>query len=103
MSSDFVVFTCTDGNAVAVCSSKVNCVKNIEDEYTLIYFSETDFVKVNDDFCSVMQKLQQPTIAPPAQLIPGDPIPQWITIEQLGAVIGELTPMIEAIVQAKQA
>jgi hypothetical protein len=103
MSSDFVVFTCTDGQAVAVRASKVNCVKNTKDEYTLIYFSETDFVKVNDDFCSVMQKLQQPTIAPPAQLIPCDPMPLGVTIEQLGAVIGELTPMLEAMVQAKQA
>jgi len=30
-------------------------------------------------------------------------MPLGITIEQLGSVIAELTPMLEAIVQAKQA
>jgi len=108
MSSDFAVFQSTDGQAVAVRRSSVTAIKNCPscEEHTIghiaICCQGGDYIKVDHPFSYVISELDQATIAPPAQLIPCGPIPLGITIEQLGSVIAELTPMLEAIVQAKQ-
>jgi hypothetical protein len=108
MSSDFAIFTGIDGQATAVRRSSVVTVHNRPSAEegkagcVSICLGGNDYVLVDHRFSYVISELDQATIAPPAQLIPCDPMPLGVTIEQLGAVIGELTPMIEAIVQAKQ-
>lgn len=109
MSSDFAVFTGIDGQAMAVRRSNVVTVHNrpsVEEGKTgcvSICLGGNDYILVDHPFHFVMEQLKQPATTYPAELIPCDPMPLGVTIEQLGAVIAELTPMLEAIVQAKQA
>jgi hypothetical protein len=110
MSSDFAIFTDSQGADLAVKISEVQtvCGPSANNQHTRIFFKgdRNDFLTVKETLAEVLMAL---TLSPPpAQLIPGklipcDPMPLGITIEQLGAVIAELTPMLEAIVQAKQA
>ena len=108
MSSDFAIFTRPNGADLAVKISEVQTIIGppadpSADQYTKI------FCKGHQNYCAMVREtLSEVLMAltpslPPAQLIPCGPMPLGITIEQLGSVIAELTPMLEAIVPAKQA
>ena len=103
MSSDFAIFTGLHGEDLAVKISEVSTVCGpSEGKHTRIFFNGNReyFITVRETLSEVLMALT-PSL-PPAQLIPCGPIPLGVTIEQLGSVIAELTPMLEAIVQAKQ-
>jgi hypothetical protein len=105
MSSDFAIFTGPQGEDLAVKISEVStvCGPSANNQHTRIFLKgdREYFIEVKETFSEVLMELTPSP--PPAQLVPCDPMPLGITIEQLGAVIAELTPMLEAIVQAKQA
>jgi hypothetical protein len=104
MSSDFAIFTSSQGEDLAVKIGEVQtiCGPSANNQHTRIFLKgdREYFIEVSETFSEVLMELTPSP--PPVQLLPGDPMPLGVTIEQLGAVIGELTPMLEAIVQAKQ-
>ncbi len=112
MSSDFAIFKQLEGQLTAVRISQITSISapaprprvDDSDPYTYINLGQDAYITVRGAFDDVMQQIQGEAsipMPPPAQLIPCGPMPLGITIEQLGSVIAELTPMLEAIVQAK--